>query len=146
MILNVSEAAKKVGASRSTLYNMKKTGEISFSMTADGKPGIEESELARVFPDRFKTVDKKQRKSVLNTSNTSPEKSDQLIEKIEILQNMLNERMEKELNDMRQRAGRAEERVDELMKITQDQSKQLLLSHQTKKKSLWKRMFGSAEG
>ena len=51
MILNVSDAAKKAGIARSTLYKMKKTGAISFTLGTDGKSGIEESELARVFPD-----------------------------------------------------------------------------------------------
>lgn len=45
MILTISEAARRAGVARSTLYEMK--GDISFTKSATGKQGIDLSELSR---------------------------------------------------------------------------------------------------
>jgi excisionase family DNA binding protein len=50
MILTISEAARRAGVARSTLYEMKLRGDISFTKSLAGKQGIELSEIARVFP------------------------------------------------------------------------------------------------
>lgn len=136
MILNLSEAAKKARIARSTLYNMKKNGNISFVKCKDGKPGVEESELARVFPDCFRTDTKLQTNTSSNTQNT-----DQLSEKIASLQLIIDEQKDRQLIELKERLAQAENRVDELIKVTTSQSNQLLLTNDIQKKSWLKRLF-----
>lgn len=50
MIVPMSEAARLAGKSRQTLYNMVSSGKLSNLTGLDNKPGIELSELCRVFP------------------------------------------------------------------------------------------------
>ena len=51
MIVSISEAARLSGRSRQTLYDMKQSGKLSFTTAPDsGRPGIDMSELCRVFP------------------------------------------------------------------------------------------------
>lgn len=50
MKLSISEAARRAGIERTTLYRKIKSGELSKEIGADGKPVIELSELARVYP------------------------------------------------------------------------------------------------
>ena len=136
MILNVSDAAKKAGIARSTLYKMKKTGAISFTLGTDGKSGIEESELARVFSDCFKSDKKIQNNTLLNTQNT-----DQLIDKVSTLQLLIDEHKDRQLVELKERLAQAEHRVDELIKVTGTQSSQLLLTSDVQKKSWFKRLL-----
>lgn len=119
MILNISEAAKRVSVSRSTLYKMKKLGAISFSILESGYPGIDESELARVFPKQFKIQDKVQ-------SNTSLETQENISSTVERLQHIIDQQKDRELTLLKERCERAERQVDNLMKITQSQTTQLL--------------------
>lgn len=51
MIVSISEAARLAGKSRTTLYRMMNDGELSSVTGDDGQPGIDTSELLRVFPD-----------------------------------------------------------------------------------------------
>lgn len=50
MIVSISEAARLAGKSRTTLYRMMNDGELSSVTGDDGQPGIDVSELLRVFP------------------------------------------------------------------------------------------------
>ena len=61
-IVSISRAAKLVRKGRQTLYNHNDKGKLSFTQTADGKPGIDTTELVRVYgklympADDFETV------------------------------------------------------------------------------------------
>lgn len=48
-IVSISHAAKLVRKGRQTLYNHNEKGRLSFTQTEDGKPGIDTSELQRVY-------------------------------------------------------------------------------------------------
>ena len=48
-IVSISHAAKLVRKGRQTLYNHNEKGKLSFTQTDDGKPGIDTSELERVY-------------------------------------------------------------------------------------------------
>ena len=50
MRLSISEAARRAGIQRQTLYRRIKSGAISTVQGEDGQPQIDLSELARVFP------------------------------------------------------------------------------------------------
>ncbi len=48
-IVSISHAAKLVRKGRQTLYNHNEKGKLSFTQTDDGRPGIDTSELERVY-------------------------------------------------------------------------------------------------
>jgi hypothetical protein len=50
MIVSISEAARLAGKSRTTLYRMLDSGDLSSVTGVDSQPGIDVSELLRVFP------------------------------------------------------------------------------------------------
>lgn len=50
MKLSISEAARRAGVDRGTIYHKLKKGELSKEIGDDGKPVIELSELARLYP------------------------------------------------------------------------------------------------
>ena len=139
MFLLISEAAKKAGLSRSTLYKMRDTGKISFSKSSTGALGVEFSELARIFPNV----------SNIGTSSSTSEKvvdnQNQLLEQEASHLREIIQRLEKELNYQREEELKSEERIDTLLSVTREQSKQLLLTHeQTKpeeKLSFWKKFI-----
>ena len=49
--ITITEAARRAGVQRSTLYRKARTGGLSVIKGADGKNRIEMSELLRVYPD-----------------------------------------------------------------------------------------------
>lgn len=57
-IVSISQAAKLVRKGRQTLYNHHNKGKLSFSKTTDGKPGIDTSELERVYGKLYMPADK----------------------------------------------------------------------------------------
>jgi predicted site-specific integrase-resolvase len=54
--LTISEAARRAGVERPTLYRKIKAGELSKEVGEDGKPAIELSELARLYPNVIERV------------------------------------------------------------------------------------------
>lgn len=54
--LSISEAARRAGIQRQTLYRKIKAGAISTVCGEDGQPQIDLSELARVFPSAVATA------------------------------------------------------------------------------------------
>ena len=136
MILNISEAAKRVNVARSTLYNMRKTGTLSFTQSYDGKPGVEESELARVFSSCFEVDMKIQPNTVLDSQTT-----DHLTHKVAYLQQLLDEQKDKQLTELKTQLAQAEHRINDLIKITGVQSNQLLLADDIRKESWIQKLF-----
>jgi len=57
-IVSITEAAKLVRKGRQTLYNHNEKGKLSFTKTDDGKPGIDTSELQRVYGKLYMSADK----------------------------------------------------------------------------------------
>jgi len=57
-IVSISRAAKLVRKGRQTLYNHNDKGKLSFTKTEDGKPGIDTSELERVYGKLYMPADK----------------------------------------------------------------------------------------
>ncbi len=53
-MLSMSEAARRAGVSRSTLYRKLKDGSLSASRGPDGSKGIDSAELKRVFHDTLR--------------------------------------------------------------------------------------------
>lgn len=54
MKLSISEAARRAGVNRTTLHRRIEKGEISKEIGNDGKPVIDLSELARLYPSVVK--------------------------------------------------------------------------------------------
>jgi hypothetical protein len=137
MFLSISDAAKKAGIARSTLYKMRDSGKISLSKDSDGVLGIELSELCRVFPDSLKT--KAEPKETAGDRNSKA---------LEIENMYLKEKVKRLEDDLTEEKMRSQERVDTLLSVTREQSKQLLLTHETstakEKKSFWLRWKDSA--
>lgn len=48
-VVSISQAARLVRKGRQTLYNHNEKGKLSFTKTDDGKPGVDTSELERVY-------------------------------------------------------------------------------------------------
>jgi len=48
-LVSISEASRVTGRSRASLYRAFKTGELSKSQLPDGSPGVDTSELMRVY-------------------------------------------------------------------------------------------------
>jgi predicted site-specific integrase-resolvase len=132
MILTISEAARRAGIARSTLYEMKLRGDISFTKSLAGKQGIELSELARLFPQVLSDIPTNPTRDDMKRQVASAHEINDLKEKVE--------RLERELIEEKKRVLKSEERLDLLLHITQEQSKKLLVTHQPT--GFFKRLFG----
>ena len=132
MILSITEASKRTGIGRSTLYAMRKKGTISFTKNEEEILGIDLSELMRVFPTKTSHETPAQTPKDSHETNTSGnilaiEKA-YLEEKVRFLENQL---------------VLEQDRVRSLLEINKNHSAQLLLTHQdATSKSLWKRIMG----
>ena len=51
-VINLTQAAKLAGIGRTTLYRKAKKGILSTTTAPDGSPGVDTSELFRVFPPK----------------------------------------------------------------------------------------------
>ena len=132
MILTISEAARRAGVARSTLYEMKLRGDISFTKSLAGKQGIELSELARLFPQVLSDIHTNPTRDDMRRQHRSWHEINNLKEKVE--------RLERELIEEKKRVLKSEERLDLLLHLTQEQSKKLLLTHSST--GFFKRLFG----
>jgi len=74
-IVSISYAAKLVRKGRQTLYNHNDKGKLSFTQTEDGKPGIDTSELERVYGKLYMPADKVE--TVRQDSSESTDRSGQ---------------------------------------------------------------------
>jgi len=74
-IVSISHAAKLVRKGRQTLYNHNDKGKLSFTQTEDGKPGIDTSELERVYGKLYMPADKVE--TVRQDSSESTDRSGQ---------------------------------------------------------------------
>ena len=130
MVLSITEAAKKVGIGRSTLYAMKKKGSISFIEKKDGTMGIDQSELARVFPDKtsMSSSSKTEKDSIGHALSLAVAEKDRahLQEKVRFLENQLS---------------LEQDRVTTLLEINKKNAEQLLLATRHPV-SVWKRLTG----
>jgi len=134
MILTISEAARRAGGARSTLYEMKLRGAISFIQSAAGKQGIDLSELSRVFPHVVSPMPTEPTQGYSHLQSSTESEIRALQEKVE--------RLEQALTEEKTRGVKSEERVDLLLHLTQEQSKQLLLTHQNPQ-GFFQRLFGA---
>lgn len=134
MILTISEAARRAGVARSTLYEMKLRGDISFIQSAAGKQGIDLSELSRVFPHVVSLMPTERTQDDSDSKSSAESAIRALQEKLE--------RLEQALSEEKIRGIKSEERVDILLCLTQEQSKQLLLTHQNSQ-GFFQRLFGA---
>ena len=124
MILSITAAAKKIGIGRSTLYAMRKRGDISFIKKKDGSLAIDVSELERVFSDKTSTSPSPK----IQKDSVGHDLSLALQEKVRFLENHL---------------AIEQDRVTTLLEINKNNSEKLLLTHQEQKQtSLWKRITG----
>ena len=135
MILTISEAARRAGVARSTLYEMKLRGEISFTKSLAGKQGIELSELSRLFPKLLSGIPTNSTRDDMKRQVASEREINDLKEKVE--------RLERELIEEKKRVLKSDERLDILLHLTQEQSKKLLLTHQPT--GFFKRLFGGRD-
>lgn len=124
MIISISEAARKFKVSRSKLYRMKDSGQISFAKKPDNTIGVDHSELIRVFGER-----KSEQQSEAREDNKRHDLTTE------------NFYLKKEIEVLTQSLQRSEERVDRLITVTQEQVKPLLLTKLQSDKSFWQRLW-----
>ena len=67
--LSLTEAGRRIGVSRQTIYSYIRKGRLSASRESDGKPYIDLAELQRVFPDKLIAPEPLQPEQELNDSN-----------------------------------------------------------------------------
>ena len=132
MILSIIEAAKRMGVGRSTLYAMRKKGNISFIKRKDGSLGIDLSELERVFQSKTSPATSCKTKEDIvrhDLSLAAMEKDrEHLQDKVKFLETQL---------------ALEQDRVATLLEINKNNSEKLLLTHQEQNQPrLWKRIFG----
>lgn len=124
MILSISEAAKKFKISRSKIYRMRDSGQLSLTTKSDKTTGIDLSEMLRVFGGH---VTEQQSETKSNSQGHDP-----------VTENFY---LKKEIETLIQNLQRSEARVDQLMVSTQEQTKQLLLTHSKSDRSFWQRLW-----
>lgn len=127
MIISISDASKQFKISRAKLYRMKDSGKISLTKKSDGTTGIDISELLRVFGERTVEQQTETNKDKLDDSN-----HDLATE---------NFYLKKEIEGLKSRLHRSETQVDQLMTSTQEQTKQLFLTHLPSSQSFWHRLW-----
>jgi len=125
MIISITEASKRFNVSRSKLYRMKASGDISFCKRLDGSMGVEISELSRVF-------------GATNHEREDATKRDVAKHDLET-ENLY---LKKEVETLTKSLKKSEERLDQFIALTQEQTKRLLLTYQSDRKSLWHRLLG----
>lgn len=124
MILSILEASKKFKVSRSKLYRMRDKGQISLTKKSDNTIGIDLSEMIRVFgahvPEQQKDTNRTSSDHDIATENFY------LKREIEALTNNLQ---------------KSEARVDQMIALAQEQTKQLLLVQPKSEKTFWQRLW-----
>ena len=125
MIISITEASKRFNISRSKLYMMRNSGDISFCKRLDGSMGVEISELSRVF-------------GATNNEREGATKRDSTKHDLETE----NVYLKKEVEALTKSLKKSEERLDQFIALTQEQNKRLLLTYQSDRKSLWHRLWG----
>ena len=132
MVLSITAAAKKIGIGRSTLYAMRKRGDISFIKKKDGSLGVDQSELERAFHGKTSPLISSRTKedSVRHDLSLTVLEKDRthLQDKVKFLENQL---------------ALEQNRVTTLLEINKNNSEKLLLTHQEQNQpGLWKRIIG----
>lgn len=119
MIISISEAAKRFNVSRSKMYRMKDSGQISFNKRADGTTGIDLSEMIRVFGENSP---KQQSEKQNDTNQTNQRNTDHDLA-------TENFYLKREIYALAQSLQKSEARVDQLLNTNSEQTKQFLLMH-----------------
>lgn len=129
-ILTITSAANLYGKSRSTLYKHNKSGLLSFSQSDDGQPGVDLSELIRVYgPVPSKHDDK------CIEIHTDTNEVQALTETVKVHERLLTDAKERE-DWLRERL----ENSERLLFAAQEQIRQLTdqrQSQKTSKKRWW---------
>lgn len=111
MLVSISEAIKMAGVSRATFYRYMETGKISIQVDGRGKKSVETSEIIRVFGEASKRPEKvsgDNLKQSVQIENVLVKQENQHLKEV------LN-RLEKELEQSKEREKRAEERLDAVL-------------------------------
>ncbi len=128
--LNLTEAAKSVGISRTTLYIHIKEGKISCETNEEGKRVIDTSELIRVYGD-------------LRSDEHASEQSETLV--VQVLRDRIGD-LEGQIVDLKEDKEASRKREEELLDILKKQQTLLLPSNTTqktaKKRGFFGRLFG----
>lgn len=140
--LNISQAAKAVGVSRSTFYRHVESKGISTTKDADGNPLVDTSELIRVYGTLQDTTPSGEHQTrQRRTGRTGPDVSD-MERKLYELQSALDlERVRLESEQARREQVEAER--DKWQ--AQAERALLLLTDQRAAPSLWERLFGKRQ-
>ena len=126
MKLSISEAARRAGVERPTLYRKIKSGLISKEIGPDGKPVIDLSELARLYPG----VTNRDTVSQYTTSDTSEQANNTLSDSaLQMEVKMLREQVTALQTDKEWLKGQLEAQTR-------------LLSDQSPKGGFWSRLRG----
>lgn len=121
MLVSISEAIKLAGVSRATFYRYIDTGKISIQVSGGGKKSVETSEITRVFGD----VSKRPEKVSADNLKQSVQIENVLVKQENAhLKEVLN-RLERELEQTKEREKRAEERLDAvLLRLSSNEQKE----------------------
>lgn len=111
MLLSVSEAIKFTGVSRATMYRYLDEGKISFAVDGRGKKTIDTAELVRVFGDSANRPEKISKDSIEQSVQIQAVLMKQ---ENQYLRETL-ERLQRDLQEAKDRATKAEERLDAVL-------------------------------
>lgn len=109
--VNLSEAARMTGVSRSTIQRDKQSGRLSVTTNAKGKPFVSISELIRVYGAIEKSDDSRISKAVSDEHLNGIEKENKLLKKlVDQMEEQLRQsgEREKELLEMLKNAPKIE--------------------------------------
>lgn len=142
MFLSVTDASKIVGISKNQIYVLRRQGKITFNL--DGR-GIEESELARVFPKEMSHyLSSNSSSSVTNNigdykDNTPPvTDNDQLLhQKIAHLTDKIS-MMEENEKFLKKQLDMEQDRTQKLIDSVQHQTKFLLPKEDKQSTYFWR--------
>ena len=130
--LNITEAAKLYGKSRSTLYKQNKSGVLSFSTGDDGRPRVDLSEMIRVYGP----VPEEYTQENVSTHYDTNEK-----QAIEALSETIR-RQDKQITQAEEREAWLRERLEQSQRQLDRAQQQIqLLTHQSTPESPKKRRW-----
>ena len=131
--LNVTQAAKALGMSKTTLYKHVDEGRVSCGLDDKSKTTFDPAELARVYPDRFNVEH-------FQTFSSRPEDSSQTAQNVHLVQEKDKriKELEDQVKDLKDDKQERKTREAKLLEIVEKQT--LMLSAPERNKTVWSRL------
>ena len=132
--LNVTQAAKALGMSKTTLYKHLDEGRVSCGLDDKNKKTFDPAELSRAYPDRF-NVER------FETSSSRPEDSSQTAQNVHFDQekDLRIKELEHQVKDLKDDRAERKAREAKLLEIVEKQT-HMLSAAPERNKTVWSRL------